>query len=54
MDIASSLRNKLRRNGYGIYQDRMTGLHYIVDLSINAVVRWVNTIDDVEEFLAGR
>lgn len=53
-NITSSLRNKLRRKGYGIHRDRMTGLYYIFDLDINCVVRWVNTVDDVEEFLSGR
>ena len=54
MDITSSLRNKLRRKGYGIHRDRMTGLYCIVDLNLNGVVRWVSTIDDVESFLSGR
>jgi hypothetical protein len=54
MDITNSLRNKLRLKGYGIHRDRMTGVYYIVDLNFNCVVRWVTTIDDVEEFLSGR
>ena len=54
MDITNSLRNKLRRKGYGIHRDRMTGMYYIVDLNLNGVVRWVSTVDDVEAFLSGR